>query len=88
MTITQIRYAIAVAETGSMTKAAARVGVRQPSVSNAIADLEREINMQLFERAARGVKLTKPGKEFFSEIHALCQSVARMEERYQPVVFR
>ncbi|MBP0975612.1 MAG: LysR family transcriptional regulator [Oscillospiraceae bacterium] len=88
MTVTQIRYAIAVAETGSMTKAAARVGVRQPSVSSAIADLEREINIQLFERAARGVKLTKPGKEFFSEIPALCQCIARMEERYQPVVFR
>ena len=88
MTVTQIRYAIAVAETGSMTTAARQIGVRQPSVSNAIADLEREMNVQLFERAARGVKLTKPGIEFFSEIPALCQSIAQMEERYHPIVFR
>ena len=39
MTVTQIRYAIAVAETGSMTKAAKHIGVRQPSVSSAISDL-------------------------------------------------
>ena len=88
MTFTQIRYAIAVAETGSMTKAAKQIGVRQPSVSNAISDLEREMNMQLFERAGRGVTVTAPGKEFLSEITALCQSIQSMEERYQPVVFR
>ena len=88
MTITQIRYAIAVAETGSMTKAAGKFGVRQPSVSIAIADLEREMDVQLFERAAKGVKVTTRGREFFSEIAVLCQSIQRMEERYQPVVFR
>lgn len=88
MTVTQIRYAIAVAETGSMTKAARLIGVRQPSVSSAIADLEHEMNVQLFERDAKGVKLTKTGKEFFAEVPALCQSIARMEARYRPVVFR
>ncbi len=88
MTVTQIRYAIAVAETGSMTKAAKQIGVRQPSVSSAISDLEREINVQLFERAGRGVTVTTPGREFFSELTAFCQSIQRMEERYQPVVFR
>lgn len=88
MTVTQIRYAIAVAETGSMTKAAKQIGVRQPSVSSAISDLEREMNVQLFERAGRGVTVTTPGREFFSELTALCQSIQRMEERYQPVVFR
>ena len=88
MTVTQIRYAIAVAETGSMTKAARQIGVRQPSVSNAISDLEREMNVQLFERAGKGVTVTTTGREFLSEIAALCQSIQRMEERYQPVVFR
>ena len=88
MTVTQIRYAMAVAETGSMTKAAGKFGVRQPSVSAAIAELEREMDVQLFERAARGVTVTKPGKEFLSELGALCQCIQRMESRYQPIVFR
>jgi len=88
MTITQIRYAIAVGETGSMTKAARQFGVKQPSVSAAIADLEREMNIQLFERGAKGITLTVRGREFLSEIAELCQSVQRMEDRYQPVCFR
>ena len=88
MTVTQIRYALAVAEAGSMTKAAQQIGVRQPSVSSAISDLEREMNIKLFDRVGRGVTVTTPGREFFSEIGALCQSIQRMEERYQPVVFR
>ena len=88
MTFTQIRYALAVAETGSMTKAAGRIGVKQPSVSSAISDLEREINMRLFERAGNGVTLTKSGREFLAETAVLCQSIQRMEERYQPVLFR
>ena len=88
MTVTQIRYAIAVAETGSMTKEASRFGVRQPSVSCAIADLEREMDAQLFERAAKGVTVTKTGRAFLSEIADLCSSIQQMEERYQPISFR
>ena len=88
MTVTQIRYALAVAEAGSMTKAAERIGVRQPSVSSAISDLEREVHLQLFERVSNGVTLTKSGREYLAETTVLCQSIQRMEERYQPVVFR
>lgn len=88
MTVTQIRYALAVAEAGSMTKAAKKIGVRQPSVSSAISDLEREVQLQLFERAGKGVTPTKSGREFLAETAVLCQSIQRMEKRYQPVVFR
>ncbi len=88
MTVTQIRYALAVAEAGSMTKAAERISVRQPSVSSAISDLEREVRFRLFERAGKGVTLTKSRREFLAETTVLCQSIQRMEERYQPVVFR
>lgn len=88
MTVTQIRYTLAVAEAGSMTKAAEKIGVRQPSVSSAISDLEREVQLQLFERAGKGVTLTKSGREFLAETAVLCQSIQRMEKRYQPVVFR
>jgi DNA-binding transcriptional LysR family regulator len=88
MTVTQFRYALAVAETGSITKAADRIGVRQPSVSGAISELEREVHLQLFERSGRGVRVTASGRAFLSEIAVLFQSIQRMEERYQPISFR
>ncbi len=53
---------IAVAELGSMRKAAERLAVSQPSVSKAIADIERVLGMRLLERNARGVEVTPYGR--------------------------
>ena len=52
---------IAVAELGSMRKAAERLAVSQPSVSKAIADIERVLGMRLLERNAQGVEATPYG---------------------------
>jgi DNA-binding transcriptional LysR family regulator len=53
---------IAVAELGSMRKAAERLGVSQPSVSKAIADVEHVLGIRLLERNARGVEVTSYGR--------------------------
>jgi DNA-binding transcriptional LysR family regulator len=58
---------LAVARIGSMAKAATQLAVSQPSVSNAIADIERTLGVRLFDRLAQGVELTPYG-------HALIKS--------------
>ena len=59
-----LRYFIAVAEEGSFTRAARRLRLAQQAVSRQIADLERELGVKLFERGARGAKLTPAGMAF------------------------
>jgi DNA-binding transcriptional LysR family regulator len=53
---------LAVAQCGSMAKAAAHLSVSQPAVSKAIADMEATIGVRLFERTAQGVELTMYGR--------------------------
>lgn len=60
----RLKAFIAVAEEGSFTKAARRLGVSQPAVSQNIAELEKTTDSQLFERAKGSVVLTAKGKLF------------------------
>jgi LysR family carnitine catabolism transcriptional activator len=57
-----LEYFLAVAESGSFTRAAAMLTIAQPSLSQSIAGLERELGSDLFERLGRGVKLTPAGE--------------------------
>jgi LysR family cyn operon transcriptional activator len=64
MNIQQLRYVVATAEHGSMTAAAASLYVAQPALSRAVRLLERELEVTLFERDGRGVRLTPEGQAF------------------------
>lgn len=66
MDLYQIRYFLAIAETGSFTKAAERLFVSQPSLSTGIKKLEQELGVMLLERGGRRVLLT-PAGQFFLE---------------------
>ena len=66
MTIQQIRYVMKIAETGSMNRAARMLGVKQPSVSIAVAELEQELGIVIFDRDPKGMTLTDAGKEFLA----------------------
>ncbi len=61
MEIYQLRYFVAVAETGNFTKAAAHSNISQPSLSQQIINLESELNQKLFHRLGRQVTLTDAG---------------------------
>ena len=64
MELQQLRYVVAVAETGSFTKAARRCLVVQSALSHQVARLERELGARLFERTSRSVRLTPAGAAF------------------------
>jgi DNA-binding transcriptional LysR family regulator len=82
-----LRYCIAVAEEGSFTRAASRLRLAQQAVSRQIADLERELGVKLFERGARGARLTPAGAAFVEDARgALGQTVrAALRARAQNI---
>jgi DNA-binding transcriptional LysR family regulator len=82
MTIIQLKYAVAVAESKSMQEAARREYISQPNLSNAVKALEDEIGTQLFERSRCGVKITNAGREFISYARQVLEQYQLMEEKY------
>ena len=82
MEIQQIRYALKIAETGSVCRAARMLGVRQPSVSCAVAQLEREMHIMIFERNSKGMRLTDAGQEFLDDASVLERTFGNLESRY------
>lgn len=64
MTLMQLRYIITIAETGSLNKAADLLYITQPSLTNAVKELEKEFGITIFNRSGKGVTLTNDGSEF------------------------
>ena len=64
MELTPLRYLIAIASAGHMTRAARALGVTQPALSAMLRKLEAEVGAELFDRTGRGVSLTEAGRVF------------------------
>jgi len=80
MELRHLRYIIAVAEEGHITRAAARLGIQQPPLSRLIKAVEQEIKIQLFHRVPRGVELTDAGRAFLDGAHATLANLDRTLE--------
>ncbi|MNI24898.1 HTH-type transcriptional regulator GltC [compost metagenome] len=82
MTLQQLRYAIEIANSGSMNEAAKRLFVSQPSLSNAIKELENELGITIFERNNRGISISAEGVEFLGYARQIIEQTEFMENRY------
>lgn len=74
----QLRAALAVRETGTVTRAAGDLGLSQPAVSRLIAALESELGFQVFERHAKRMVLSERGRQFLDEGQSAMRSMARL----------
>ena len=82
MTILQLKYVIAIANSKSFREAASRLFVSQPALSSTIRELEEELSIQLFERTNKGIRLTDPGKEFLAYAKEAVSQYELIEDRY------
>lgn len=77
MTLRQVSYFVALADAGSFTLAARKLRIAQPSLSQQIQALERDIGAILLERTTRGVRLTTAGREVLPEARAILAAAQR-----------
>ena len=82
MTLTQLKYVVEVAETGSISKAAEHLFISQPSLTASIKELETEYGITIFTRTNKGVTLTAAGEEFLGYARQVISQTRLMEERY------
>ncbi len=82
MTLTQLRYVITVANSGSMSEAARKLFIAQPSLSAAVKELEAELSMELFRRTNRGISVTPEGEEFIGYARQIVEQYELVESKY------
>src|SRR5215475_13329803 len=89
MELRHLRYFVAVAHEGHVTRAAEKLGLQQPPLSQQIRALEREVDAQLFVRHPRGVTLTDAGRSFLTDAEAILAQVdhAKIRARRTAVGF-
>jgi DNA-binding transcriptional LysR family regulator len=77
VTLRQVSYFVAVAEESSFTLAARKLHISQPSLSQQVRALERDVGANLLERSSRGVRLTTAGREFLPEARTMLAASQR-----------
>ncbi|WP_096241755.1 LysR family transcriptional regulator [Alteribacillus bidgolensis] len=82
MTLQQLRYVIEVAKQRSISKAAHRLFISQPSLSNAIKELENELGIAIFSRTNKGIVITSEGSEFLGYARQVIEQTDLLENRY------
>ena len=82
MTLQQIKYALTIADCGSMNEAAKELFISQPSLSEAVKELEQEIGLEIFLRSNRGIIITPEGEEFLGYARQVSEQFGLLQSRY------
>lgn len=82
MTLQQLSYAIAISEAGSLNKASEVLYVSQPSLTESVKELEKELGITIFIRSGRGVTLTPEGSDFILYARQVINDYSELVERF------
>lgn len=82
MTLQQLKYALTIADCGSMNEAAKQLFLSQPSLSETMKELEQEIGLQIFLRSNRGIVITPEGEEFLGYARQVTEQFGLLRSRY------
>lgn len=82
MTLQQLRYVVTVAETGNISEAARKLFISQPSMTNAIKDLETEMQVTIFNRTNKGVVVTNEGDIFLAYARQVLEQANLLENKF------
>lgn len=82
MTLQQLKYVLEVARCGSINEASKNLFISQPSLSNTIKDLEKELQITIFNRTNKGIIISKEGIEFLGYASQIIEQTSLLEEKY------
>ena len=82
MNLLHMKYAVEVARTGSINRAAEKLLIGQPNLSRAIKELESSLGVTIFKRSAKGMKLTPDGEEFISYAQNILKQIDSLEDMF------
>ena len=82
MTLQQLVYAVTIADTKSMNKAAARLYISQPALSATIKSLEDELHIEIFARSNKGIAITPEGEQFLGYARQMVEFQSMIENKY------
>ena len=82
MTLQQLKYALTIADCGSMNEAAKQLFISQPSLSETMKELETEIGLDIFLRSNRGVVITPEGEEFLGYARQVTEQFGLLQSKY------
>ena len=83
MTLQQLKYCVLAAQKGSITETAKELFISQPSLTGAIKELEKEMNITIFDRTNKGVEASKEGEIFLGYARQVLEQASLLEDTYK-----
>lgn len=82
MTLQQLKYILTIVSSGSISEAAKKLFISQPSLSSAVKELEQEVGIEIFVRTSKGIVLSGDGVEFLSYARQVVEQAELLEQKY------
>ncbi len=82
MTLQQLKYIVTIADKGKISEAAAVLFVSQPSLTNAVHEVEEELGFSVFNRTNRGIALTDQGRKFLAYARQVVEQMSMLENTF------